>query len=104
LNEQDTTSVQGMGALDRGWAPRGRREEPRIPKAADRLEGLQPIQEGYTILGQAYVKLSRGDHKAELYRQGFDLPYVNRNDFRNRTQTIRPRVFVQVRRGQPLGR
>ena len=49
---------------------------------------LQPIQEGYTILGRAYVTLRRGQQRAVLYRQSLDLPYVNKNDSRMTPNTF----------------
>jgi hypothetical protein len=40
---------------------------------------LRPRQRSYTVLGQSYAKVRIGErHIASLYRQTYDLPYLNR--------------------------
>ena len=44
---------------------------------------LKEGQQGFTVLGKANVELKLGeDISAKLYRQSFNLPYLNRNDGR----------------------
>jgi len=41
---------------------------------------LKPVQESFTVLGRAYAKLDYKEYiSASLYRQYFNLPYVNKN-------------------------
>jgi len=49
---------------------------------------LQPRQRGYTVVGEAYATLRYDEHRAALYRQSFDLPYVNRQDSRMTPNTF----------------
>ena len=49
---------------------------------------LQPRQRGYTVLGESYATLRYEEHRATLYRQTFDLPYVNRQDSRMTPNTF----------------
>jgi hypothetical protein len=69
---------------------------------AEKLEGeddepgtglLLPVQEGYTVLGRAYLALRRGKQEAVLFRQTLDLPYVNRNDSRMSPNTFEAYTF-----------
>ena len=44
---------------------------------------LKPIQKGFTILGEAFLDVNvKDDAHLRLYRQSFNLPFVNRNDIR----------------------
>lgn len=43
---------------------------------------LGPQQTGISVLGKAYVQINEGNLIARLYRQGLDLPYLNRDDSR----------------------
>ena len=49
---------------------------------------LEPVQEGYTVLGIANGKLRYGDIVLTGYRQYLDLPYANRKDSRMTPQTF----------------
>jgi hypothetical protein len=49
---------------------------------------LEPVQEGYSVLGIANGKLRYGDIVLTGYRQYLDLPYVNRNDSRMTPNTF----------------
>ena len=44
---------------------------------------LKPVQQGFTVLGEAFlnVRVAEQDH-LRLFRQSFNLPYVNKNDGR----------------------
>ena len=44
---------------------------------------LKPVQQGFTVLGEAFlnVRVAEQDH-LRLFRQSFNLPYVNKNDSR----------------------
>jgi hypothetical protein len=53
------------------------------PEDRDGLEMLRPRQIGLTVLGKAHVDLYYKEIlSARLYRQDFDLPYLNRHDSR----------------------
>jgi hypothetical protein len=54
---------------------------------------LKPVQRSFHKLGQANLKLRRGDQKLTLYRQRIDLPYVNANDTRMTPNTFEGYVF-----------
>ena len=55
---------------------------------------LKEGQQGFTVLGKANVELKLGeDISAKLYRQSFNLPYLNRNDSR-----MVPNTFRQMKR------
>lgn len=44
---------------------------------------LQPGQQSYSVIGEAFVEAKLTENtRARLYRQTFDLPYVNRQDTR----------------------
>ena len=43
---------------------------------------LKPVQEGFTVVGQAWARLTVADHSLSAYRQTLDLPYLNKNDWR----------------------
>jgi hypothetical protein len=44
---------------------------------------LQPIQQGFSVLGEAFLDAHIADHvDLRLYRQSFNLPYLNRHDIR----------------------
>jgi hypothetical protein len=59
------------------------------PEMRDGTLLLQPDQEGYTVLGQMYgrVKLI-GDNFLNLYRYGYNTPYINANDSRMTPNTF----------------
>jgi hypothetical protein len=53
------------------------------PRDRDGLEMLRPRQVGLTVLGKAHLNLHYKEIlQARLYRQGFDLPYLNGHDSR----------------------
>jgi hypothetical protein len=53
------------------------------PEDRDGLEMLRPRQVGLTVLGKAHLDLYYKEVlRARLYRQDFDLPYLNREDSR----------------------
>lgn len=53
------------------------------PEDGDGTLLLAPGQEGITVLGQAYLMARVVDNvKLRLFRQAFDLPFVNKNDSR----------------------
>jgi hypothetical protein len=53
------------------------------PEDRDGLEMLRPRQIGLTVLGKAHLDLHYKETLlARLYRQDFDLPYLNRDDSR----------------------
>jgi hypothetical protein len=44
---------------------------------------LKPVQQGFTVLGEAFIDVHLTEQlQARLFRQTFDLPYVNRRDIR----------------------
>jgi hypothetical protein len=44
---------------------------------------LQPIQQGFSVLGEAFLDAHLAEHvDLRLYRQSFNLPYLNRHDIR----------------------
>lgn len=44
---------------------------------------LKPVQEGFTVLGEAYLDIRIADeNKLRLFRQSLNLPYVNKHDIR----------------------
>jgi hypothetical protein len=49
---------------------------------------LAPVQEGYSVLGVANLKLRYRDHELVLYRQELRTPYVNRQDSRMTPNTF----------------
>jgi hypothetical protein len=59
------------------------------PEARDGTSLLEPGQEGYTVLGQLYgrVKLI-GNNFLNLYRYGYNTPYLNANDSRMTPNTF----------------
>ena len=70
--------------------------------APDRRPGsllLEPIQEGYSVLGIANAKLRYGGLVLTGGRQYLDLPYVNRNDNR-----MTPNTFEAITLEKPEGR
>ena len=53
------------------------------PKDRDGTLLLRPDQQGFTVLGEAFVAVNLFDHAMlRFYRQSFNLPYVNRQDNR----------------------
>ena len=50
---------------------------------------LAPVQRHYNVLGQAYAILKIAEnHKISLYRQWYDLPYINKNESRMTPNTF----------------
>ena len=59
------------------------------PKDHDGTELLAPGQHGYTVVGQLYGKLKLfDDHSVSVYRQEYNLPYVNEDDSRMTPNTF----------------
>jgi hypothetical protein len=57
---------------------------------------LKRGQNGFTVLGKANVELQfREDISAKLYRQSFNLPYLNRNDSRMVPNTFEAYTLVK---------
>jgi hypothetical protein len=57
---------------------------------------LKEGQNGFTVLGEANVELKfREDISAKLYRQSFNLPYLNRNDSRMVPNTFEAYTLVK---------
>ncbi|MEE9159407.1 MAG: OprD family outer membrane porin [Gammaproteobacteria bacterium] len=50
------------------------------PETRDGSELLKPGQDGFTVLGTAYVQLQHKEFLARLYRQRLNIPYVNGDD------------------------
>jgi hypothetical protein len=59
---------------------------------------LEPVQDGYTVLGIANAKLRYKGIVLTGYRQYFDLPYVNRRDNR-----MTPNTFESITLAKPEG-
>ncbi|MGB5734197.1 MAG: OprD family outer membrane porin [Thiohalocapsa sp.] len=50
---------------------------------------LAPVQDGYTVLGESYLLLRPfGTSYLQLWRQGMELPYVNKHDTRMTPNTF----------------
>ncbi|UHD17626.1 OprD family outer membrane porin [Thiocapsa bogorovii] len=50
---------------------------------------LAPVQDGYTVLGESYLLLRPfGTSHLQLWRQGMELPYVNKHDTRMTPNTF----------------
>jgi hypothetical protein len=59
------------------------------PEDHDGTKLLAPGQQGYTVVGQLYGKLKLfDDHSVSVYRQEYDLPYVNKDDSRMTPNTF----------------
>jgi hypothetical protein len=58
------------------------------PRDRDETLLLRPGQQEYTVIGQAYAHLQYKEHQAMLYRQYFDLPYINKQDNRMTPNTF----------------
>jgi hypothetical protein len=59
------------------------------PEDRDGTKLLATGQQGYTVLGQLYGRLKLfDDHTASVYRQEYDLPYVNKDDTRMTPNTF----------------
>jgi hypothetical protein len=66
------------------------------PEDKDGTLLLKEGQNGFTILGKANVELQfREDIHAKLYRQSFNLPYLNRNDGRMVPNTFEAYTLVK---------
>jgi len=56
---------------------------------------LKPGQQGFSVLGEAYLEVKLTDTTwARLYRQSFDLPYVNRQDTRMLPNTFEAYTLI----------
>jgi hypothetical protein len=65
---------------------------------------LKPGQEGFWVLGEANVELKlRQDTVATLYRQAFDLPYINRDDNRMVPNTFEAYTVLHTQPGWDFG-
>jgi hypothetical protein len=65
---------------------------------------LKPGQEGFSVLGEANVELKlHKDITATLYRQAFDLPYINRDDSRMVPNTFEAYTVVHTGPGWDYG-
>jgi hypothetical protein len=69
----------------------------RAPDSKGGTGVLQPDQNSITVFGEAYVDLSFGAFDGRMYRQGMDLPYINRDD--NRMLPNTHEAFLIGRRG-----
>lgn len=69
----------------------------RAPDSKGGTGVLQPDQDGITAFGEAYVDLSFDAFDGRMYRQGMDLPYINRDD--NRMLPNTHEAFLIGRRG-----
>ena len=49
---------------------------------------LEPVQESYTVLGEAYADIKTDWGHATLYRQRLDIPYLNASDVRMTPNTF----------------
>ncbi len=59
------------------------------PEGCDGTNLLAPGQQGYTVVGQLYGKLKLfDDHFVSVYRQEYNLPYVNKDDSRMTPNTF----------------
>jgi hypothetical protein len=58
------------------------------PEDKDGAKLLEPGQDGYTVLGVANPRFEYEGHVLSLYRQRFDLPYVNNQDNRMTPNTF----------------
>lgn len=59
------------------------------PKEYDGTQLLKPGQEGYTVLGQAYLEVKITDSLfAALGRKEYDTPYINKHDVRMTPNTF----------------
>ena len=66
------------------------------PEDKDGTLLLKEGQNGFTVLGEANVELKfRQDISAKLYRQSFNLPYLNRNDSRMVPNTFEAYTLVK---------
>jgi hypothetical protein len=84
-------ALGGSAALRSGWW-RDRLRLGAVDYTSQRLYGpeekdgtglLKPVQDGFSVLGQAYAEARIVDGlRTILYRQTFKLPYVNGNDSR----------------------
>jgi hypothetical protein len=58
------------------------------PRDRDGTLLLRPGQQEYTVVGRAYAHLQYKEYQAMLYRQYFDLPYINKQDSRMTPNTF----------------
>jgi outer membrane porin, OprD family len=58
------------------------------PRDRDGTLLLRPGQQEYTVIGQAYAHLQYKENQVMLYRQYFDLPYINKQDNRMTPNTF----------------
>jgi hypothetical protein len=58
------------------------------PRDRDGTLLLRPGQREYTVIGQTYAHLQYKENQVMLYRQYFDLPYINKQDNRMTPNTF----------------
>jgi len=64
------------------------------PEERDGTLLLKPGQKGYTVLGQLYGEIKVvPDNFFRLYRQEYNTPYINKNDFRMTPNTFEGYTF-----------
>ena len=64
------------------------------PESRDGTLLLETGQEGYTVLGEAYVQIRIVDgHTISVGRKGYDTPFINRNDVRMTPNTFEAIVY-----------
>lgn len=74
------------------------------PKDKDGTLLLAPGQEGYTVLGEAYLQIRLIDGvNLDVGRKAFDTPYINRNDIRMTPNTFEAIAVQGVRGGGETG-
>lgn len=67
------------------------------PKDKDGTLLLAPGQEGYSVLGEAYLQFRVADGvNLDIGRKGFDTPFINRNDVRMTPNTFEAIVLQGV--------
>ena len=54
---------------------------------------LLPGQVSFGVLGRLYAQLTLGGHELKIYRQSFNLPYVNRSDSRMVPNTFEAAMY-----------
>jgi hypothetical protein len=96
-SENEAWALGGSVAYESGWfkdrlkvgAEFFTSQKLHGPLGKDGTGLLAPRQHHYNVLGQAYalIKITE-NHKLSLYRQEYDLPYVNKNDSRMTPKTF----------------
>jgi hypothetical protein len=96
-SENEAWALGGSVAYESGWfmdrlkvgAEFFTSQKLHAPLGKDGTGLLAPRQHHYNVLGQAYalIKITE-NHKLSLYRQAYDLPYVNKSDSRMTPNTF----------------